>query len=352
MKDERLLLLSAEKQFLLRDSFNRGFVQMPRMITACIGLSLQAKGIYNFIANYVYEQGKSAFPSIHRIAIGTGITGKSVVKYIDELVDRGFIIKIRRGRGMTNDYYIVDVDKVRLLHVSEMLWMALNSVQQRSKGKSWDDIYVAWEAILNGLRELKFSVHDLDCSEDSKNKLEEDLIALLEGKKPTMSFVPKNPKNKTRTAVPSIPAPQNVTYGQVKSSYLDQPEDTWSVSNFINYFYDKFFETTGLKHSVSKGKHAGIMQRVLKQMDGDSKSELRKYIDAFFNIGYEIKTIEWFGTSCRVGEIRAFLTDGTKPFYLNDKQKIKQKEVKEAKQQNQGLSLDALDKLLGGDQNE
>jgi len=354
-KDQQQIVLSAEKHFIHYDSFNKGFVQVPRMVKKCIGLSLQAKGVYDYIATFVYEHGRSAFPSIHNIAVGCGISASSAVKYIDELVRKGFIKRVRRGRGMTNDYYIVDVDQVDLLRVSEMMWEGFSYLLNESKGRRWEQLEEAMKIVTAQIKSEGYEIYQLEATEEFKEAFLHNLKSAMEGEKlEPMAFIPKKPKSVTATAQPSAPQERTVL-GKNSVPYMDRDEDTWNVTNFVDFFYKKFLEATGQKHSGSLGMHQGIMKRSLKQMEGESKHELRRYINAFFEMGYDIKTIEWFGRNGRVGEVRQYLSDGTKPFYLTDKYKNESSQkvdVENATQERTGLSLEALDRLLGGEQNE
>lgn len=339
------ITLSAEKQFIHGDSYNRGFIQLPRMIVACIGLSVQAKGVYSFIANYVYEQGRSAFPSIHRIAIACEMTAKSVVKHIGELVEKGLVKKVRRGRGKTNDYYVKDVHEVPLLHVSEMLWTIMDGIIKGDKGRSWEQIYDALMIISSALQDRRRSFTDLECTEEVKKAIEADILTIMEGGKPSLHFIPKV-NTKTPTSQPSASG----DVSGKKTSYLNRDESTWRTDDFIDYFYRKFLDATGNVHPVVKTVHRSTIVRILKQLD-ENRHELRKCIDAFFAIGYDNKSLEWFGTSGRITEIYLYVNEGKKPFYIDkkDKQETRQKEVREAKQERQGVDKNELLKRLRGE---
>jgi len=345
-KSDTQILLSSEKQFIHGDSFNRGFIQMPRMIVACIGLSAQAKGVYSYISNYVYEHGRSAFPSVHRIAIACNMTAKSVVKYIGELVEKGFIKKVRRGQGKTNDYYMKDAHEVHILHVSEILWMALDGALRKVPHCSWERVYDAFLTLSEAMQERNCSFHDLECTEEVKEAVEADLVAIMEGGTPTLAFIPKV-KSKTPTAQPSV-APTNKK--RKKEHYLKRDESTWGTDDFRDYFYRKFFDSTGSPHAVSETVHRSIIVRALKQLD-ENKHELKKYIDAFFDIGYDNKSLEWFGTSGRIAEISLYIREGKKPFYIDKKETAnkKRQEVAEAKQEYKGIDPNEFIKRLRGE---
>jgi len=343
-KYDSQILLSPEKQFIHGDSFHRGFVQVPRMIVACIGLSAQAKVVYNYLSNYVYEHGRSAFPSVHRIAIACNMTTKSVVKYIRELVDKGFILKVRRGQGKSNDYYLKDAHEIHALRVSEMLWTALDSVIRRVPKCKWDKLHEAFNYLIKTV-EQKMPLHNLNCSDESMKGIEDDLVAIIEGGAPTLAFIPRV-KSKTPTAQPSV-APTNKK-GK-KEHYLKRDESTWGTDDFRDYFYRKYFDLTGSAHPVTDTVHRSIIVRALRQLD-ESKHELRKYIDAFFDIGYDNKSLEWFGTSGRLSEISLFIREGKRPFYIEKKSSYKPKrESSEPQQEYRGMDPNEFIKRLRGE---
>ncbi len=336
------ITFSAEKQFIHGDSFNKGFVQVPRMVAKCVGLSAEAKAVYNCLSAYVYEHGRSAFPSTSRLAIESNLTRRSVGKYLAELCELGFIRKQRRGRGKTNDYSLTDLHEVPLLHVSEMLWKALHGAVGSHKDNTWEMAEEALKSISDALTAKGFYFSQLETSDEVREALESEILSIMKGGKPMLPYIPKRP-NQVRTA--EVGQASNAREDDFESRH----ESEWKVSNFVTYFYRKYRKKYGTDHEQVKTVHAGINTRLLKQLDGD-KSLYRKYIDAFFEIGYENSTLEWFGTSGRFAEIDLFIKEGKKPFYLTEKKAAAQKTqaVQEAKQERKGMTLEDFDRLIGG----
>jgi predicted transcriptional regulator len=337
---------SAEKQFIHGDSFNRGFVQVPRMIVNCIGLSAEAKAVFNSLSAYVYEHGRSAFPSIHRIAINTNLTGKSVVKYLAELCDLGFVEKSQRGRGLTNIYKLIDAHEVYLLHVSEMLHKALDGAVSRKKTYTVEMVEEAKRAFEGAMTEQGLTYSDISHSDESREIIEEQFISIMEGGKPNLYKMPIQQKSVPKTLSTSVPTDKG------KLGRLDRMDNTWGTDEFRQHFYDLYNKETGLSHDNVTLKHRGSITRILKQLDGD-KFALRKAIEAFFSMGYDNKTLEWFSTSGRLAEIQTFIREGKKPFYLEPKKSNaavqKAEQAKEAKQESQGLDKNELLRRLRGE---
>lgn len=339
---ETQITFSAEKQFLHGDAFNKGFVQLPRMIVKCIGLSSEAKAVYNCLSAYIYEQGRSAFPSVSRLAIEANLTGRSIGKYLSELCELGLIKKHKRGRGRTNDYHLTDLHEIPLLHVSEMLWTALHGAVNSKKGNDWDMAYKALKAIEGAMTRNNIYYSQIGCSDEVREALQAEIISVMKGGKPTLNFIPNRPQQVRIAEVGATSKPG-------VADFESREETSWTTGNLRTYFYRKYERTTGKTHDRVETIHPGIIVRLLKQLDGD-KVALRQHIDGFFAIGYENSSIEWFGTSGRFTEIELFLKEGKKPFYLTQKKATERKtqEVREARQERQGLSLDDMKKLMEG----
>lgn len=339
--------VSSEKQFVYQDSFNRGHVQLPRMVVNCLCLSDTAKIAYGVISGHVFEHGKSAFPSVSRIALSCNCTKKTAIRYIDELVEKGFIVKERKGNGRTNDYYLVDVDMVAHLHVSEMFWRALNSAY-KELDSDYEALYEAMDNLLKELKDKGVEFKSIPVNEETEEKIKQSLLqAVRKGSDSDMFKPPNRSKEKPEVAVPAESQKEIKKLGKELDgvSRFSLPDDVekWKNDHFVQYFYEKYIDATGKSHESARSKHRGIMGRIIRSL-GNDKLKVKRYIDAFFEIGYEIPTLEWFGTSGRLTELDAYLKKGKKPFYLTARQKKEQ--IKNAEQQNKGLSAESFLKRI------
>ncbi|MWV43077.1 hypothetical protein GRF59_05490 [Paenibacillus sp. HJL G12] len=170
------LIINSEKRFVYHESVNRGHVQLPRMVINCLGLSSVAKIVYGIISGYIFEHGKTAFPSVARIAMGCNCTKKTTIKYIDELVEKGFIIKERNGKRRTNNYYLVDADKVQHLQVSEMFWGIITGVYRDIETSLYEDIYNGVIDILENISESNIDFKDIPVNPTTKAHVRNILI--------------------------------------------------------------------------------------------------------------------------------------------------------------------------------
>lgn len=81
-------------------------VWIDRVLTE--NLSPKARLIAFILARYFYKDGQNAFPSLRTIGELAGIRQRStIIKAIEELVDRGLVVRDRRERkGMPRVYSI------------------------------------------------------------------------------------------------------------------------------------------------------------------------------------------------------------------------------------------------------
>lgn len=366
----KTVTVSEEKGFIYHSSFNKGHVQIPNMVNKCIGLSSDAKIFYSNILCHVYEKGQTVFPSIYRLAVAGNCTLNSAVNYVNELVDKGFVIKEQRGLGMNNVYHIKECHEVPLLHVSEMVWEVLSDLSHQY---GWKKVIQAKDKFLKYLSSNAYRLQDVTADSESKEKLKVLLEHILKGGNVELSLLPKiinvQRKNVKRieSAPPQPPVVESIEEPELKSKPKKRPNKAvagvgvdsrhwkvlnvseWTSRQFKEYYYDKYLDTVGHPHPSNHVKHMGIINRVLKNLNND-KELLKRYIDAVFEIGYENLSIESFSSATRLGEIQTYLVNGTKPFYIKKKQQSFDNVEDVVVDVHQGLSQrEKLNKLLGGD---
>ncbi|MEP3422882.1 MAG: helix-turn-helix domain-containing protein [Erythrobacter sp.] len=82
---------------------SRGFTQVPNFILENEKLSVGAKMTYAMMLRYAWANDH-CFPGQKTLAKDAGMGARSVVRYIKELEDTGFITIKRRGLGKVNIY--------------------------------------------------------------------------------------------------------------------------------------------------------------------------------------------------------------------------------------------------------
>lgn len=354
--------VSDEKQFLYRDSFNKGHIQTPSMFENCLGLSNDAKTVYSNILNHVYGKGNYAFPSTYKLAISCSCSVNSVVAYINELVDKGFIDKETRGRGRSNHYHIRDIHVVPLLRVSEMFWKCMSMLTHIY---GWRKLHPAKEKILKFMDKSGYLLQDMETDENAMKQLIELLKHVLKGGTLEVGLLPRNMKfQKPITIKQPTQIEENVVEKKIKQEAIKPKYSVsvrtkkkhwrlikvfeWDVEQFKEYYYDKYLDKTGQPHPRNIKKHTGILRRILRNVE-EKNELLRVYIDNVFEIGYDNVTLDYLSTN-RLGEVQTFILNGKKPFYLTKNESKKQEVESVLVQSKETLSSDEmLRKMLGGD---
>lgn len=82
-----------------------GFTQIPNQILRRSDLPPGAKLTYMVLLSYAWQKDH-AYPGQDRLALDMGVSERSVITYLKQLVDTGLITIKRRGLGLTNIYII------------------------------------------------------------------------------------------------------------------------------------------------------------------------------------------------------------------------------------------------------
>lgn len=82
-----------------------GFTQIPNFIINNKNLSASAKIVYAKLLSYAWNNNY-VYPGQETMAEETGIGKRSVVRFIAELENLGFLEVQRRGQGLTNRYVL------------------------------------------------------------------------------------------------------------------------------------------------------------------------------------------------------------------------------------------------------
>lgn len=96
----------AEKNIILRGAdilTARGFTQVSNHVLESSKISPGAKLTYAMLLKYAW-QNNYCFPGQERLAKDMGSGTRSIVRYVQELENRGFVKIIRRGQGKPNIY--------------------------------------------------------------------------------------------------------------------------------------------------------------------------------------------------------------------------------------------------------
>ncbi|KAF4325988.1 hypothetical protein G195_000008 [Phytophthora kernoviae 00238/432] len=104
-------------------------------------------------------------------------TKKTAIKYIDELCEKGFILKERNGNRKTNSYYLMDIDKIDHLHVSEMFWRTVNSVYKEVEVCLYEDVYECFIKMLEKLDKEGIIFREIPVDAETESHIRETLLS-------------------------------------------------------------------------------------------------------------------------------------------------------------------------------
>ncbi|MEK5162987.1 hypothetical protein NYE69_11700 [Paenibacillus sp. FSL R5-0527] len=147
------------------------------------------------------------------------------------------------------------------------------------------------------------------------------------------------------------------------------PDDVqlWSYPEFESHFLSEYRKATGKKHRTKNREGKTVtdcikeLQHHYRDLDrAEQKPTMKKHIEAFF-VCYDSKKLNpraFFMADCDVlCKVEDYLKTGQKPIVyeersIKDKKGMSQEEmraqqVREAKQERKGLSLEALEQILG-----
>src|SRR4051812_31409763 len=96
------------------DVLREGFTQVPNILLRRTDISHGAKIAYAMLLSYAWGKER-CFPGQARLAADMGVERKAVIRYLNELKDKGIVDVTRRGMGKTNEYRLprlTDVPKM------------------------------------------------------------------------------------------------------------------------------------------------------------------------------------------------------------------------------------------------
>ncbi|MGE5193853.1 MAG: helix-turn-helix domain-containing protein [Deltaproteobacteria bacterium] len=112
------------------DSLREGFTQVPNLLLKRADLSHGAKIAYALLLSYAWQQDR-CFPGQDKLAADMGVERKAVIRYLQELKNKGVIRVRRRGMGKTNVYFLprlADVPKMGHQEVPTMGQLEVRSL--------------------------------------------------------------------------------------------------------------------------------------------------------------------------------------------------------------------------------
>lgn len=312
--DNAPVLVSSEKQFVYHDAYNRGHSQTPRMVKACIGMSPQAKAVYEYIAMFVYEEGKKSYPSVNRIALATGISARRVSKYINEVRDLGFINIIERGFGQTRLYSINDMDKINLLHVSECVWKAVDAIVKDSAlPRVFRSIQEALSKLTNQLADEGMSWERIVPTASLTEMVKEDLLKIMEGGTVEVRYTPMG----APPAVKKAPEKDTSKFANGKATLAECTATDFSME--FARLYRGLYNTDVDGTEKDKRANQSKMKRALHEYLYGDKDKMWKCLNAFFDLDFPSHSLGMFTTHSTLMILCEYIETKKVPSFLQRK---------------------------------
>lgn len=303
--------LSNEKDFIFNFGINKGYVISYSKVDRCFLISAQARQLYRNICNYAYGDKKDCFPSQKTLMLELGWSKNTLISYIKELEEAGFII-LQHNPGKVTTYNIVELHKVPVLTHSEIL----HEVKDRIA--DIDKFYTLFEKYLQSdlYNNVKTSKNPLIYYEEIIKWFlqEEVVISPVSPSKP--SNLPKAfPKNEGITIEKTLdkkPKKKHIKYTEI-------PVDEWNSKHFCDYFCDKYVEKFNLPYLISI-KELSIIKKLI---EAKPKKLIQQYIDWFFDIDvFKPKDVTVFASKYVQTSLDYYQKYGKLPTYTENKQEV------------------------------
>lgn len=98
-----------ERQNIILQGFDPvlagGFTQLPNLILRDKTISVGAKVVYAALLSYAWHKD-CCFPGQEALAEDLGVSKRSVITFLQDLEQAGYLEKVRRGLGKTNTYIL------------------------------------------------------------------------------------------------------------------------------------------------------------------------------------------------------------------------------------------------------
>jgi len=109
LQDGELEPLEPNTLIIDNPALRKGFTSVPNYILSNPSVSFGARLTYSLLLSYAWKV-ESCFPGQERLSRELGVNKRSVIRYLQDLEEKGFIKAKRRGMGQTNVYHILDVN--------------------------------------------------------------------------------------------------------------------------------------------------------------------------------------------------------------------------------------------------
>lgn len=300
---------SSENEFIYNYGVNNGHTLTFHKVTRCYFLSSHAKQLYTNISNYAYGDKRKCHPSQRTLMAELGWCKNTLLKYLKELKDFGFISVDRRGAKGMLEYRIEELHKIPALVHSEIL----HELREEFDSDKFYDLLDEYKK-----SELCKRVLESDNPIVFKN----EIYSWFTEKRGQVNEVSIELPNAFSTAglARQVSIDSKGDKRKLRRSYKDVPVQEWNTHHFLGFFEACYREKHGLGYPFSEGDH-GAMKRVIDQNEGDNEV-VKACIEVFIQSDYfDVKTVKAFSSSFVQSVLKTYLSTGKFPDYKKGKRK-------------------------------
>ncbi len=365
-------LCNKETDFIHCYGVNTGSKPAVTKLLRCLFLSKEAKATYQTLYSYAYGNKKDCFPSVSRLSLNLDCDPKSVRKYLDELVDLGFLRKECRGVTSTNAYYFEELQNIAALRHSEIVYtfapkdsraivefksllkeyketLLFDKIQQSEYPEDFMSEIEEWFGGTDKENTCEDSVREENTCEDS---IREEGIRETKQPSRTSSFqkrmrlVKQVPEYDEMADINKVKRPRK----KARYSYKEKEVKEWNCKNFLQYYNDIYEQHFGYRYGGGQAEEAMLKGLIYSKQNNE---HIKKQIDIFLQSSgvFDVLSIQNFVFSKNQALLDTYIRTGSFPQYVYKKAKgVPQSTaggVKEEDKNKKGLFM----RYLGGSWN-
>jgi len=287
MDNEKLYLEleNKEEQFLYNEGFNKGFTMFHKKVARCLLLSSNSKILYQLLLSYAKGGGGESFPSHARLMLELDWTKPTLLNYMKELEDKGFIL-IQANSGYANHYLFPMLHKNGTILHSETLFMIQKKLLSKYSGLNFQKLLKKYREsehfkVVVSQPELRVTIESwfTDEIEGIQPKIDTQLCYMhgVEPPKPSRRVVSYGDYNVERSNSTDVKAPK-----KKQANYLETSIDDWNTVHFHEYFSHLYKEKYNLPYMPKNMIQDRSALKVLIELYNDNKMQLKEHMETFF----------------------------------------------------------------------
>jgi hypothetical protein len=325
-------LCNKESDFIYNYGFNKGVKNAVTKVWRCLLLSSGAKSVYQDLSLYAYGEKRSCYPSVDRLSLDLDCDVKSIVKYTNELIEAGLIVKLQGSDGKANRYGLAELQTVTILKHSEILYAIvpmsareIRSFKKKLKAYKESELYYKIQASGNPdtYREEIQAWFDNYVLDESTNGAGEQgsVVKIIDNsiqKRLHMAgqFAPEYDGMVKEEGIGKAKAKPKAKTG--KYAYKDKAVSEWHCKDFLAYYNDTHEELYGYAFGGGEAEE-GMLKRLI--FNKGNNEHVKSQMDVFLRHPevFETLSIHNFVFSKNQALLDAHVRDGKFPAYIEKK---------------------------------